>query len=146
MGELWYLSNRGAGIRRLEPGVYGLSNAVLGTAWPKTARGERALRELLAAPEGPSPDAVLAIIGDRAVAADTELPDTGVGAEHERLLAPAFITSEAYGTRASTALLVGADGTATWAERSFRSTGQASGEVRMQWNLAWPRSCNQLRP
>ena len=137
-GELWYLSNRGGRMRRLGRGVYGLSNAALGTAWPKTARGERALRELLTTPEGPSPDAVLEILGDRTVAADTDLPDTGVGAEYERLLAPAFITSDAYGTRASTALLVGADGTVTWAERSFGSNGQPSGEVRMHWDRNSP--------
>ena len=36
--ELWYSSNRQAASRCLEPGVYGLSNHLLDTPWPKVVR------------------------------------------------------------------------------------------------------------
>ena len=129
---LWYLSNRVAGTHRLEPGIYGVSNAPLGTSWPKTVRGERALRECLA-DEHVEPEAVLEVLADRTVAPDPELPDTGVGAERERVLAPAFIVSSVYGTRASTVLLLARDGASTWVERSFRPDGSIVGETRFDF-------------
>ena len=36
---LWWTSNRGAGPLRLAPGLYGLSNHLLETPWPKVVRG-----------------------------------------------------------------------------------------------------------
>ncbi len=46
-------------------------------------------------------------LADRRVPADDELPDTGVGLEKERMLAPAFIRSPdlQYGTRCSTLVI-----------------------------------------
>ncbi|MFO1336580.1 MAG: NRDE family protein, partial [Piscinibacter sp.] len=46
-------------------------------------------------------------LADRRVPADDELPDTGVGLEKERMLAPAFIRSsdQQYGTRCSTLVI-----------------------------------------
>jgi uncharacterized protein with NRDE domain len=38
--ELVYFSNRERKIRLLGPGLYGLSNHLLDTAWPKVARGK----------------------------------------------------------------------------------------------------------
>lgn len=49
----------------------------------------------------------MALLADDAAAPDDELPDTGVGLAMERLLAPPFIRSAAYGTRSSTVLLAG---------------------------------------
>ena len=37
---LFYFSNRENVIKALEPGVYGLSNHLLDTPWPKVARGK----------------------------------------------------------------------------------------------------------
>ncbi|HLM67041.1 MAG TPA: NRDE family protein, partial [Longimicrobium sp.] len=46
---LFYLSNRAPGVRRLEPGVYALSNHLLDTPWPKVVRARRAMADALAA-------------------------------------------------------------------------------------------------
>jgi uncharacterized protein with NRDE domain len=43
-----YLSNRGAPMRRLAPGVYGLSNATLDEAWTKVTRSRSRLETLIA--------------------------------------------------------------------------------------------------
>jgi uncharacterized protein with NRDE domain len=126
-GGLFYLSNRADGVRRLEPGVYGLSNALLDTPWPKVERAKAAMADALHRVKGA--DGAMAdgwesglweMLGDRVIAADDHLPDTGVGAERERLLSPPFIRSEVYGTRASTVLTVAREGQARLVERSVR--------------------------
>lgn len=115
--RLFYLSNRGGGARELGPGIYGVSNALLDTPWPKVERGKAALREALAAREI-DPEALFRILADGEPAPDALLPDTGVGAERERMLSSPFISSPEYGTRASTVLLVRRDGHATFVERT----------------------------
>jgi uncharacterized protein with NRDE domain len=118
-GGLFYVSNRTDGVRRLEPGVYGLSNALLDTPWPKVVRARRAMEEAVAAAEGPGWDARLwEALADRVIAADDALPDTGVGSERERLLSAPFIRTDVYGTRASTVLTIASDGEVRFVERS----------------------------
>ena len=75
---LHYLSNRHAdSATAISPGVYGLSNALLDTSWPKVTKVREGLRQLLAERE-PSRDAMLALMQDRAQARDEHLPDTGI--------------------------------------------------------------------
>ncbi len=45
--ELYYYSNIEGSPRSLEPGVYGLSNALLNTPWPKLNKGRSQLQHLL---------------------------------------------------------------------------------------------------
>jgi uncharacterized protein with NRDE domain len=59
---------------------------------------------------------------------DEALPDTGVGLEMERLVAPIFIQSAAYGTRASTALIQHASGSLQFAEQRWQPGGVRAGE------------------
>ena len=115
-----YVSNgEGEEERLLQPGVYGLSNAPLGTEWPKTRRGVSALRELLAKRQDPGDRAVFRVLADVEPAPDDALPDTGVGKDWERALSPMFIDTPDYGTRASSVLRILADGTIRLVERSF---------------------------
>lgn len=102
--SLWWTSNRGAGPRRLDPGVYMLSNHLLDTPWPKV---ELLRAGLLAQLPHPAPEALLALLQDEREAADIDLPDTGIGLVMERMLSAPFIRSAHYGTRASTVLLAG---------------------------------------
>jgi uncharacterized protein with NRDE domain len=102
--NLVYASNRGA-MRKLQPGIYGLSNAELGAAWPKVVSGVGALREELAS--GPSLDGLLAVLADETMPPDHELPSRGRPLDLERRVAPRFINGEEYGTRASTAVIIG---------------------------------------
>jgi uncharacterized protein with NRDE domain len=127
--ELGYFSNREGVPRALTPGVYGLSNHLLDTAWPKVASGKSALEALLRAGKPELIDALLALLSDRTRPGDHLLPHTGIDEEWERLLSSAFIASETYGTRSSTVVLVGRDGKTTFVEWSF-GTGGAPGEVR----------------
>ena len=121
-GALWYCSNRRETPLELPPGVYGLSNHLLDSPWPKllTARQRfaAALRNL------PDRAPLFDILADDEIVADTELPATGIPLDWERRLSAIFVRSEAYGTRASTVVVQAADGRMTFEERSFGPDGQ----------------------
>lgn len=127
--ELWHFNARETEAVMLAPGVYGLSNAGLDTPWPKVLKAKAALSEVL---DDPQPEALLAILSDAQTAPFAELPDTGVGLATESLLSSVFIASPSYGTRASTALIVQADGTRVMVERSFGPYGGRLGEVEIR--------------
>ncbi len=120
-GTLYYFSNRNECSCELKPGLYGLSNRFLDTAWPKVERGKKALAELLASERDPAPEELFRILADECRPEDNRLPDTGVGIEWERLLSPLFIKSPTYGTRSSTVLLINKEGIVTFVERTFNS-------------------------
>ena len=121
--SLVYCSNRDGRPRRLAPGIYGLSNHLLDSPWPKLV----AARERFAAalPGLPDEAAFFELLADQTIVADENLPATGVPIEWERLLSATFVKSENYGTRASTLVWQGADGTVTIHEQSFGPNGQA---------------------
>jgi uncharacterized protein with NRDE domain len=131
--SLYYFSNREGEIRGLQPGVYGLSNHLLDVPWPKVRLGKTRLAGHL--DDGVDPDGLLALLSDTGVAADEELPRTGVPLEWERSLSALRILAEGYGTRSSTALLIGADGEVCFVERSFDQRGQALATVRERFAI-----------
>ncbi|WP_248750884.1 NRDE family protein [Pseudomonas sp. MWU15-20650] len=128
--ELWHYNANEIDPTLLAPGVYGLSNAGLDTPWPKLVKAKAALKALL---EHPQPEALLGLLSDTQTAPFADLPDTGVGLATESLLSSVFIASPSYGTRASTALIVNADGTRRMVERSFGPLGGRLGEVELNF-------------
>ncbi|MBF0287530.1 MAG: NRDE family protein [SAR324 cluster bacterium] len=116
---LFYYSNRGNEIKRLEPGLYGLSNHLLNTDWPKVKNGKQNLQRVVESHTDISVEDLLDIAADANTYPDKELPQTGVSIEWERALAPLFISTPTYGTRASTALLVDKKGLVTFVEKSL---------------------------
>lgn len=114
---LWCFSNCGEGEQALVPGVYGLSNHLLDTPWPKVARGKSALNAALQA----LPDEVplFDLLRDDRIAPDDALPRTGVSLEWERLLSAAFVRSSQYGTRSATVLLRDLSGRVSFVEQGF---------------------------
>ncbi len=134
--EVYYYSNRRAKIQKLDPGLYGLSNHLLDTPWPKVARSKKKLIELFSAPQIPSEEALFALLAERFIPEDKELPNTGVGLEWERRLSPAFIVSPEYGTRSSTLLFIQSDGRVRFIERSFKQAGVEGGTVHHVFLIA----------
>lgn len=126
--SLWYLSNRGAPPQPVPPGVHGLSNGLLNTPWPKVQRGKARLAELVASE--PAPAQLLALLQDEWRPADAELPATGVGLPLERVVAPIFIRSQEYGTRASTAVRLSHDGSVEMLEQNWAPAGEPLGPPR----------------
>jgi uncharacterized protein with NRDE domain len=129
---LWYVSNRSSGVRKLEPGLYGLSNHLLDTPWPKVRNAKAAMSRLLKPGGPPDVERLFEVLRDRTVAPDTDLPDTGVGLEMESMLSPIFITSADYGTRSSSVLTIDDAGAVIFWERTydFDSTGQLVSDTR----------------
>jgi len=120
--QLYYLSNKADSHQAiLSPGIYGLSNALLDTPWPKLIRGKAAFsRAITSVPDEP---ALWRTLADQTLAADNELPQTGVSQDWEKLLSSRFIQSPHYGTRSSHLLFWSATGTATFKERRFNASG-----------------------
>lgn len=133
-GTVLWLSNRAPAPRALEPGVHGVSNHLLDTPWPKVERGKRALGDLLREPRLDA-EPMLELLLDRTVAADHDLPDTGVGLPLERALSTMFIATPEYGTRSSTALLVDRDGGVLLAERTHRPGTPETEDRRFDFRL-----------
>lgn len=116
--QAFYFSNRHPEVKALSRGVYGLSNDVLDTPWPKVEHGKKGLAQLLRF-ENLSTDSLFSLLADRTTAPDNTLPSTGVSIEMERLLSPGFINGEVYGTRSSTALLINRNNRLKLEERSY---------------------------
>ncbi len=119
--QLFYYSNRGAGIVAIKPGVHGLSNGLLNDAWPKVEQGKIALRESLR--HSTELESLLPILHDTEVAEAADLPATGVDADTERLLSSRFIRSDGYGTRSSAVLRMGSNKRTEWLEQYFDRDG-----------------------
>jgi uncharacterized protein with NRDE domain len=138
-GAAHYASNHPAhGARTLAPGVHALSNADLDTPWPKTEALRAAMTRWLTGADRRTPreggdllEPLFEALADPHEAPDALLPDTGVGLEWERRLSAAFIRGEAYGTRASTVVLVGDDG--LWFEERCFGPGATPAGRRGRW-------------
>jgi len=127
---LHYFSNREGRPRTLGRGIYGLSNHLLDTAWPKVTASKTALSAALGGSGTALIPNLFGLLADPRQAADEHLPKTGIGLDWERLLSSAFIAAREYGTRSSTVVLVGRDGKMVFAERTFGPDGGPSGEIR----------------
>ena len=114
---LWWSSNMGGEPRQLEPGIYGVSNHLLDTPWPKVGAGKTALAQALE--RLPDDRALFSLLQDDGIHADEHLPQTGIPLDWERLLSSAFVKSPDYGTRSCTVLCVGSDGWATFDEQTW---------------------------
>lgn len=112
----------------MPPGIYGLSNHLLDTPWPKLAAAKTAFTQALASLPAEAP--FFDLLADREIVPDEHLPETGVPLEWERCLSAIFVDSPKYGTRASTVLTVRKDGLTTFVERSFGPAALPLGEVR----------------
>lgn len=103
--ELWWLSNRDGGTRRLEAGTYALGNLLLDT--PEVAEPKAQFARSIAA--GPSIEPLFGV------------------------LAASKIVAPEYGTRCSTVVLAHGDGRMQFAERPFDSSGAEGSTLRYEF-------------
>ena len=115
----------------LKPGIYGLSNALLDTPWPKVGAGKTALEAALNAL--PDEHRLWTLLRDQGTHPDDVLPATGVPLEWERLLSAAFVLSPDYGTRSSTILTLSAGAAVTFDEQGWLAGRQPG--VRQRFRL-----------
>lgn len=135
LSHLYYYSKQTRSIMELKPGIYGLSNHLIDTPWPKVLKSKKALARYINCRTIIEPQYLFEILADEEKAQDHELPSTGISYELEKLLSSIFIRGTDYGTRSSTVLLVDQDNHVTFMEKSF-SPGQIScAEVCHQFEL-----------
>jgi uncharacterized protein with NRDE domain len=127
-----YESVRGSG-RELGPGIYGLSNHLLDTPWPKVQIAKDRLQAALLGLTDTAP--LLELLRDDRPASDALLPQTGVSLEWERLLSSAFVRAPDYGTRCSTIIRIERGGRAYFDEWSWDSIGADIGRISLLFEL-----------
>ncbi|MEO7014760.1 MAG: NRDE family protein [Dokdonella sp.] len=133
-----------AALQRLPVGIHVVGNGPFASAWPKVERLRTRFTSAIRRGDRDD-DSLLALLADTSQPDDAELPDTGVGAHLERMLAPIFIRGEQYGTRVSSLVMRHEDGSVFFRERSFGPLGASIDEVRWQcldvhgeWQLTEP--------
>ena len=152
--ELVYTSNRSGEKRALEPGVYGLTNTRLGAGltidgqrrevggsslqlphrhaydeWPKAIFGAATLQKMAASA---SADDLIALLSQPLLPLETP-PDRED--PPERSYSPCFIHGAEYGTRASTAVIVG-DRSLEFVEQLYGPFGKPAGRTATAFSLA----------
>ncbi|CAB1368902.1 NRDE family protein [Denitratisoma oestradiolicum] len=119
---LGWLGNVGMHRRLLPPGIYGLSNALLDTPWPKVEQSKSALAAALHALPDCHP--LFDLLRDDRTYSEEQLPRTGVDIAFEQLLSAAFVRSPVYGTRNSTVLIEDIRGKRLFLEQTWSPDGE----------------------
>jgi len=131
---LYWYSNRSGSPLKFSPGIFGISNRLLDTNWPKVVRGKEMLARIVTERD-PSPEELFRMLRDETPAADELLPSTGVTLERERMLAPIFIRDSVYGTRSSTIIFIGNDDRVLFLDRAFGADQDRAEERRFEFTL-----------
>ena len=149
--QLVYTANRSGEVRVLEPGVYGLTNTRLGAGlgidgsrrsagdprqarqrlgddeWPKAVLGATALRKVAG---DASTEDLIGLLAQSLLPVETPV----AGEEAERRHSPCFIRGADYGTRASTAVIVG-ERSVEFAEQLYGPFGKPGGRAATVFSL-----------
>jgi uncharacterized protein with NRDE domain len=136
-----YGSNRATPFARtLAPGVYGLSNELLDTPWPKLQRVRAGFEDWLRSASATAAG-LFALLNDRHQAgSDRQAAGTGgLPREWQQVLSAPFVLHPVYGTRCSTIVLLEPGGAVYIAERRFDAAGEPTGETEFRLNASeWP--------
>jgi uncharacterized protein with NRDE domain len=128
---LWYAANRAPSFARaLHPGVYGLSNQLLDTPWPKLTRVRQRFEPLLREPTI-STASLFELLQDREPAASNQAETSpAIASDLAAALSAPFVIHPLFGTRSSTAVTIDAFGALEITERRFDKEGAVQGESR----------------
>lgn len=116
--QLFYYSNFGESIKKIQPGIYGLSNGLIDDPWPKSILAKMQLEQLITRKF--NENSLLEILKSTETAEPETLPYTGVARDLELALSSQLIRiDENYGTVSSTTLLQHKSGLTKLKERTF---------------------------
>ena len=127
--RLFYASNRAAG-KELEKGDFALSNARLGSDWPKVTRAETRLPECLLNDDAET--CLFKMLHEEAVHGGTD-DVTARGAGHRSTI---FVNDAHYGTRCSTVVRLTKHRHLQFTERRYGANGIPLGETSEQFALS----------
>ena len=119
---LAYLSNRDERVRLLEPGTYGLSNALLDSDWHKVRYSKTAMRDLLESDQVDT-NTLLELLNERSRAPLENIDDSRLPIEKAHAISAPFIVLPDYGTRSSSVVMRGRSGKVRFCERRFDAAG-----------------------
>ncbi|WP_420317096.1 NRDE family protein [Ekhidna sp.] len=131
--ELAHVSNYDKEVRLLEPGIYGLSNALLDTPWFKVEKAKRDFNVMIKQPF--SLDGLINMMQNTDLADDKDLPETGLDYEREKAISAMCIRTPDYGTCCSTALTIDYDGNVSFMEKSYPVGNRKEGTVSFEFNI-----------
>lgn len=115
---LYHFTNQTMKTTRIQPGIHGISNAVLNTPWPKVKQSKEKFQELIEN-RTLSEEKLFKLLLNTKTYPEESLPKTGLPAEMEKSVSSIFIISPDYGTRCSTILFIKDDGSVRFVERTF---------------------------
>lgn len=117
----FYFSNKSLKLIRLSPGIYGLSNHLLDTPWPKVETSKISFKSALNKKEM-NEEELFSVLSDTSIPSDDSLPDTGLSPEIERAVSPVFVETPLYGTRSSTVILWNKNDEIKFIERTLNNS------------------------
>ena len=116
---MFYFSNKSSKLIKLTPGVYGLSNHLLDTPWPKVQKSKTLFQKILANKDITSNE-LFTLLSDTSIPSEDSLPDTGLSLEIERAVSPVFVETQYYGTRSSTVIIWNNNDEINFIEKSLK--------------------------
>jgi uncharacterized protein with NRDE domain len=116
--ELYFFSNQTKKMVKVESGIHGLSNHLMDTPWFNVKRGKQLLKQAIEKGDNLIDD-MFAMLSDKTISPDDELPDTGLEKNIERKISSIFVETPDYGTRSSTVILIDQKDNVTFVERSL---------------------------
>ena len=129
---LFHSTNR-SGVERLAAGIHVLSNARLGTSWPKVEFAASRLAAIIE--DEPGQNELSRQLFEMLETREPQNAGTD-GRELHWRARTVFVRDERYGTRSSTLVLVSRDGELIFAERRFGVDGQRQGESTCRFRPA----------
>ena len=121
--KMVYYSNRTSERRLLKSGIYGLSNTRLGDKWLRVIKGESKLADQV---EHPVPENLIDMLFDSYGVDFHPAPE-----KHD---APCFILGQQYGTRSTTALVLG-DTSITVREQTYGPMGEKQSVIEEYFDI-----------
>jgi uncharacterized protein with NRDE domain len=133
--ELGYLASRPEPRwQPLSPGIYGLSNHLLDTPWPKLTRLRERVSRVLGQASDPA-GALFELLTDREPALGPGMPDSLGDPALDRALSAPFVVNPRYGTRCSTVVTVDRAGRVRAEERLFDPQGMPCGTTAVEFDI-----------
>ena len=132
-GEALFHSANRSGAERLAAGIHALSNAPLGTSWPKTEFAAAGLAAIL---DGePERAGLMRRLFELLETREPRNAGSGETGLHWRARS-VFVRDRRYGTRSATVVLLSRDGDLTFAERRYDAGGRRQGESTFRFSPA----------
>ncbi len=129
----WY-SNLMRAPHPLGSGIYGISNALLDTPWPKVTQGKTMLQRLFTEKPDWVPEDLFSLMSGKPVNGKKQgAPLFGTAGYSKQ--SSMFLIGPVYGTRSSTILIIDNSDHVTFLERTFDAGGHVAGTVRFEFQI-----------